>query len=192
MLGLVGSIPQSWSSLRCCFQSATSPHTCSGQCIPHQVVCAMFDSMATCTSHKSLIHDSRLHIHARMKGSMLGRRCSGIVGFLGSFEDKEAIYIVQEHCGRGDVFAEMHRCKNCLCEQWVACQVRCVPDSCCLPSCCCPYNRHLAQHCWLLADLNNTMTAKCTDATMPHICVMPGLLRRDFSYMLNSWHVCGR
>ncbi|KAA6427136.1 MAG: serine threonine kinase [Trebouxia sp. A1-2] len=53
----------------------------------------------------------------------LSCRCNGIVGFLGSFEDTKAIYIVQEHCSCGDLFATMHKCRGCLSEQWVACQV---------------------------------------------------------------------
>ncbi|DBB04479.1 hypothetical protein WJX77_005926 [Trebouxia sp. C0004] len=56
-------------------------------------------------------------------GDLCSLRCNGIVGFLGSFEDKEAIYVVQEHCSCGDLFAAMHKSRGCLSEQWVACQV---------------------------------------------------------------------
>ena len=45
---------------------------------------------------------------------------------LGSFEDEEAIYVVQEYCARGDLFAALHKSGGCMAETWVACQV-CIP-----------------------------------------------------------------
>ncbi len=51
-------------------------------------------------------------------------RCSSVVDFLGGFEDEEALYVVQEWCAGGDLFAALHKSGGTLPEAWVACQVR--------------------------------------------------------------------
>lgn len=51
------------------------------------------------------------------------KRFTGVVAFFGTFEDDECIYIVQENCGRGDLFKEMIRQGGVMKEMHVCTEV---------------------------------------------------------------------